>query len=118
MIARRAISFPVAAELFSGKKTFLERLFSEAVVSAARHFPEPRFRGDHFLSRPLLEVSFPERPSTELEASEESFAERLAPGPGPEPEPEPLLAGSPFSEDFAPARFSPTDFYLLYQAGR
>src|SRR5215470_4859783 len=98
-----AFSFPVAAGLFSGKKTFLERLFSGKGVSAKRHFPEARFHGDHFLSRPFPEGYFPVRPSTGLESPEESFPER--PAPGPEPEPEPLLAEPPFAENSAPDRF-------------
>src|SRR5262245_7028105 len=121
-IAPPAISFPVAAGLFSGKKTFLERLFSWKGVSAKRHFPEARFHGDHFLSRPFLQGSFPERPSTELVSPKESFPERPAPGrepgPEPEPEPEPLLAEPPFAENSDPDRFSPTGSDLLYQAGR
>src|SRR5437867_13411294 len=76
-----AISFPVAAGLFSGKKTFLEHLFFGKAVSAERHFPEARFHGNHFLSRLFLEGYFPERPSTELETPEEFFPERPAPAP-------------------------------------
>jgi hypothetical protein len=113
-IAPPAISFPVAAGLFSGKKTFLERLFSGKGVSAKPHFPEARFHGDHFLSRPFLEGYFPERLSTGLESPKESFPEQ----PEPEPEPERLLAEPPFAENPAPDRFSPTGSDLLYQAGR
>src|SRR5215510_6141268 len=93
-IAPPAFSFPVAAGLFSGKKTFLERLFSWKGVSAKRQFPEAHFHGDHFLSRTFLERSFPELPSTGLESPKESFPERpaLEPGPELELELEPLWA--------------------------
>src|SRR5262245_14773515 len=101
-IAPPVISFSASAGLFSGKQTFLARLFSAEPDSAERHFPEPHFHGDHFLSRLFLEGSFPERPSTEPEASEESFPER------PAPEPERLLAEPPFAENPAPESFSPT----------
>src|SRR5215831_17689204 len=115
-IAPPAISFPVAAGLFSGKKTFLERLFSWKGGSAKPHFPEARFHGDHFLSRHLLEGYFPERPLTGLEPPKESFPEQ--PAPVREPEPERLLAEPPFAENSAPDRSSPTGSDLLYQAGR